>query len=61
MFDSILVYSGDKFINILPITSKQFEEVRKYFLDNGLGDIQNKKIYFELMGHLYEKIDLDKH
>lgn len=61
LFDSILVYSGDKFINILPITSKQFEEVRKYFLDNGLGDIQNKKIYFELMGHLYEKIDLDKH
>ncbi|MCT7616847.1 hypothetical protein N5U05_03760 [Aliarcobacter butzleri] len=60
-FDAILVYSGDKFINILPITSKQFEEVRKYFLDNSLGDIQNKKIYFELMGHLYEKIDLDKH
>ena len=42
MFDAILVYSGYKFINILPITSRQYEEVRKYFLDNGLEDIQNK-------------------
>ncbi len=60
LFDAILVYSGDKCINILPITSKQFEEVRKYFLDNGLEDIQNKKIYFELMGHLPENISLNR-
>ncbi|WP_418186876.1 hypothetical protein [Aliarcobacter lanthieri] len=60
LFDSILVYSKDRFINILPSTNKEYEEVRNYFLDNGLGDIQNKKIYFELIGHLYENISLNK-
>lgn len=59
LFDAILVYSGDKFINILPITSKQYEEVRKYFLDKGLSDIENKKIYFEIT-HSFERINLSK-
>ncbi len=55
-FDAIIVYSGERFINILPITSKEFEQVRNYFIDKDLGDIQNKKIYFELMGHSYENL-----
>lgn len=59
LFDAILVYSGDKFINILPITSKQYEEVRKYFLDKSLADIENKKIYFEIT-HSFERINLSK-
>ncbi|MCT7908449.1 hypothetical protein N5915_02645 [Arcobacter lacus] len=60
LFDAILVYSKDRFINILPSTNKEYEEVRNYFLDKDLGNIKNKKIFMEI-GHLYEKIDLDKH
>ncbi|WP_323594099.1 hypothetical protein [Aliarcobacter butzleri] len=60
LFDAILVYSKDRFINILPSTNKEYEEVRNYFLDKGLGNIKDKKIFMEI-GHLYEKIDLDKH
>ncbi|MCT7537005.1 hypothetical protein ACN4FU_00485 [Aliarcobacter butzleri] len=60
LFDAILVYNKDRFINILPSTNKEYEEVRNYFLDKGLGNIKDKKIFMEI-GHLYEKIDLDKH
>ncbi|MCT7586821.1 tyrosine-type recombinase/integrase [Aliarcobacter butzleri] len=60
LFDAILVYSKDRFINILPSTNKEYEEVRNYFLDKDLGNIKDKKIFIEI-GHLYEKIDLDKH
>lgn len=59
-FDAILVYSGDKFINILPVTSSDYEKVRRYFLDKELGDIQNKKIYFKLFEHSFERINLSK-
>ncbi len=55
--DAIIVYSGKKFINILPVTNEEYEVVRNYFLAKNLGDIQDKKIYFEI-GHLYDKIDL---
>ncbi|WP_418180952.1 hypothetical protein ACNSOL_03240 [Aliarcobacter lanthieri] len=59
-FDAILVYSGDKFINILPVTYSDYKKIRNYFLDNGLGDIQNKNIYFKLFEHSFERINLDK-
>jgi len=58
-FDSVIVYDGEKFINILPITNKDYEEVRNYFITQGLGDIQNKKIYFEI-GHLNDSIEINK-
>ncbi|RBQ29481.1 hypothetical protein [Aliarcobacter vitoriensis] len=60
-FDAILVYSGDKFINILPTTNNEYEKVRKYFLDKNLGDIQNKNIYFKLFEHSFERIKFDRH
>ncbi|MCG3689967.1 hypothetical protein [Aliarcobacter butzleri] len=60
LFDAIIIYSKDRFINILPITNKEYEEVRKYFFDKDFGNIKDKKIFIEI-GHLYEKIDLDKH
>lgn len=60
LFDAIIIYSKDRFINILPITNKEYEEVRKYFFDKDFGNIKDKKIFTEI-GHLYEKIDLDKH
>lgn len=55
-FDAVIVYSGEKFINILPVTNEEYEVVREYFLAKNLGDIQDKKIYFELMGHSFEKL-----
>ncbi|BAK71249.1 hypothetical protein [Aliarcobacter butzleri] len=60
LFDAIIVYSNDKFINILPATDNDYEKVRKYFLNKDFGNIKDKKIFIEI-GHLYEKIDLDKH
>jgi hypothetical protein len=58
LFDSFMIYSNESFINILPTTSKEYEVVRNYFLTKNLGDIQNKKIYFELLGHGFEKSSL---
>jgi hypothetical protein len=55
LFDAIIVYSNDKFINILPTSNNEYEKVRKYFLDKKFGDIKNKSIFMEI-GHLYEKI-----
>lgn len=59
-FDAVMIYSGDKFINILPVTNKDYEKIKNYFLDKGFGDIQSKKIYFELMGHSFERITLER-
>ncbi|MFW3426796.1 hypothetical protein ACN9KI_07965 [Aliarcobacter butzleri] len=59
LFDAIIVYNNDKFINILPITNKDYQKVRNYFLDKSLGDIKNKKIYFEI-AHSFEIINLSK-
>ncbi|MDN5097303.1 hypothetical protein O8C85_01980 [Aliarcobacter butzleri] len=59
LFDAIIVYNNDKFINILPTTNKDYQKVRNYFLDKSLGDIKNKKIYFEI-AHSFERINLSK-
>lgn len=48
LFDAVIVFDGKNFINILPITNEDYREVRNYFLVQGLGDIQNKKIHFEI-------------
>lgn len=56
--DAVIVYSGERFINILPSTNKEYMAVKEYFLTKSLGDIQSKEIYFELMGHSFEKINL---
>ena len=59
LFDAVIIFDGKNFINILPITNKDYEEVRNYFLVQGLGDIQNKRIYFEI-GHLNDSIEINK-
>ena len=59
LFDSFMIYSNESFINILPVTSQEYEVVRNYFLTKNLGDIQNKKIYFELLSHRFEKLSLE--
>lgn len=59
LFDAIIVYNNNKFINILPVTNTDYQKIRNYFLDKGFGDIQNKKIYFEIT-HSFERINLSK-
>ena len=59
LFDSVIIYDNEKFINILPITNKDYEDVKNYFLTQGLGNIQNKKIYFEI-GHLNDSIEIKR-
>jgi hypothetical protein len=59
LYDSIIIYQGENFINILPVTEKDHEEVRNYFFVQGLGDVRNKKIYFEI-GHLNDSIEVNK-
>lgn len=59
LFDSVIIYDGEKFINILPVTEKDYEEVRNYFFVQGLGEVRNKKIYFEI-GHLNDSIEVNK-
>lgn len=61
LFDAIIIYGNSGFINILPASSKEYTEVRNYFLSKELGDIQNKKIYFELIGDYgFENITLNE-
>lgn len=59
LFDSVIIYDNEKFINILPITNKDYEDVKNYFITQGLGNIQNKKIYFEI-GHLNDSIEIKR-
>jgi hypothetical protein len=58
LFDAVIVYKDENFINILPTTEEEYKEIKQYFMNQGLGDIQNKKIYFEIE-HMYEKINLE--
>lgn len=59
LFDAILIFEDDNFINILPTNEDEYDEVKKYLLSKNLGQIENKKIYFELLLHMYEKIELE--
>ena len=47
--------------NLIPYMEilKSNDKIRNYFLDKGFGDIQNKKIYFEIT-HSFERINLSK-
>lgn len=58
-FDAILIYSGDRFINILPTTTKEYEQVKNYFLNKSFGDIQKKKVYYEF-SHSFENLTKGK-
>lgn len=55
-YDAVIVYANERFINILPSTNEEYAMVREYFLTKKFADIQNKKIYFEILGHSFEKI-----
>jgi hypothetical protein len=56
-FDAIMVFNEESFINILPITKNEYEEIREYFmLKKPVFDIRNAKLYWNIVGNGYEKI-----
>jgi hypothetical protein len=58
-FDAIVVFSEEKFINILPVTKNEYEEIREYFmLKKPVFDIRNTKIYWYAFANDYENIRL---
>ena len=57
-YDAIMVFEDKKFINILPTTLKEYEEVTKYFKLKQNINIKNCKTFFNL-SHLYEKIEIE--
>jgi hypothetical protein len=57
LFDAIIVFGGDKFINILPATEYEHQEVRKYFmLKKPVFDIEWAKVFWNSYGHYEERI-----
>jgi hypothetical protein len=56
-FDAIIVFSGDKLINILPVTEYEYQEVRKYFIvKKPVFDIERAKVFWNDYGHYGELI-----
>ncbi|MDR1285091.1 MAG: hypothetical protein LBJ88_02695 [Campylobacteraceae bacterium] len=56
-FDAIIVFSGDKFINILPATEYEYQEVRKYFMiKKPIFDVEQAKVFWSDYGHYGELI-----
>ncbi|MDR1285092.1 MAG: hypothetical protein LBJ88_02700 [Campylobacteraceae bacterium] len=56
LFDAIIVFSSDNFINILPTTKKEYEDVRKYFmLKKPVFDIKYANVFWNFESHLIEE------
>lgn len=56
-FDAIIVFSGDKFINILPATEYEYQEVRRHFMvKKPIFDIGRAKVFWKDYGHYEERI-----
>ena len=58
-YDAIIIFSGDKFINILPTTLDEYNEVKKYFRTKKQIELATTKVFYELFGHMPEKINLE--
>jgi hypothetical protein len=58
LYDAIIVFADKKFINILPITQNEYNEVKKYFYTKKKVNIDRTNVFFDLFGHMPEKIDL---
>ena len=58
-YDSIIVFAEDKFINILPTSLNEYDEVQKFFIVKKLVTIDSLKVFFDFFGHLPEKINLE--
>ena len=55
-YDAVIVFSGEKFINILPSTVQEYEQLEKFFKKHQNIDLADAKVYFEF-SHLPEKIN----
>jgi hypothetical protein len=56
-FDAVMIFNKERFINILPATEDEYEELRDYFMTKKrLFDIEQAKIFWEDFGHYEENI-----
>ncbi len=58
-YDAIIVFAGDRFINILPTTEEEYNELEKYFYRKKQINIATTKVFFDFFGHMPEKINLE--
>jgi hypothetical protein len=54
-YDAVIVFSGNRFINILPSTAEEYASLEKFFKAHKNIDLSDTKLYFEF-SHLPEKI-----
>ena len=59
-YDAIIMFSEDKFINILPATEDEYNEVEKYFRNKKHIEIGTTKVFYDFFGHMPEKINLEQ-
>ena len=58
-YDAIIVFSGERFINILPTTQKEYNEVEEYFRNKKQIETATTKPFYDFFGHMPEKINLE--
>lgn len=56
-YDALIVFSGEKFINVLPSTLREYGEVSEYFKVKKGTSVEDCEIFFEY-SHLHEKIEI---
>lgn len=59
-YDAIIVFADDRFINILPTTEEEYNEVKKYFYRKKQINVATTKVFFDFFGHMPEKINLQR-
>jgi len=58
-YDAIIIFADNRFINILPTTQDEYNEVKKYFYTKKQINIDMSKVFFNFFGHMPEKINLE--
>jgi hypothetical protein len=46
-YDAIVIFTGNRFINILPTTIKEYNDVKKYFIEQLNVNIEHAPVYFK--------------
>lgn len=59
IYDAVMIFSEEKFINILPSNLDEYYELKQYFNQKNHIDIDTLKVYFDFFGHMPEKINLE--
>jgi len=54
-FDAIIIFEGEKFINILPSTLTEYKEIKEYLKKKQNVNIDKNKVFYNY-SHLHEKI-----